>query len=397
MDPSIFYFPQHRLGPLLGIGLQCEIKSNEPVQIEQLQAFLNENNGSFIFGSMSYDLKNQFETLHSFNADQLAFPHYHFWVPQALYRLGNQLELIAGDNTPTNQLLAQHFKVHLNGDKPQLTAKFQERTSKERYFECFDTIKNALQRGDIYELNYCQEFYAENVTIENPVGLFAKLHALTKAPHAVFVQTPNHSVFCASPERYMQKQGPTLRSEPIKGTAPRSENAIEDLAFSDKLKNDPKERAENIMIVDLVRNDLSQIAQKGSVRVDELCEIYTFETVHQMISKISCQLKPEVNFSAILRSSFPMGSMTGAPKIAAMEQIEAIEDFKRGQYAGSIGLIEPNGDFDFNVVIRSLLYNRKNKYLSCAVGSAITINAEAEKEYQECLLKANKLIYGLQS
>jgi para-aminobenzoate synthetase component 1 len=151
------------------------------------------------------------------------------------------------------------------------------------------------------------------------------------------------------------------------------------------------------MIVDLVRNDLSQIAQKGSVCVDELCEIYTFETVHQMISKISCQLRPEVNFTEILRSSFPMGSMTGAPKISAMEHIEQVEDFKRGLYSGSIGLIEPNGDFDFNVVIRSLLYQHKNAYLSCAVGSAVTIDAEAEKEYQECLLKANKLIYGLRS
>jgi para-aminobenzoate synthetase component 1 len=149
------------------------------------------------------------------------------------------------------------------------------------------------------------------------------------------------------------------------------------------------------MIVDLVRNDLSQIAAKDSVKVDELCAIYSFETVHQMISKISCELDNSVGFTAILEACFPMGSMTGAPKIAAMQQIEAHEDFKRGLYSGSIGLIEPNGDFDFNVVIRSLLYNRNSQYLSCAVGSAITIGANAEDEYQECLLKAEKLIHGL--
>jgi para-aminobenzoate synthetase component 1 len=193
----------------------------------------------------------------------------------------------------------------------------------------------------------------------------------------------------------MQKKGPLLRSEPIKGTAPRSKDEAQDQQIATALQNNPKERAENIMIVDLVRNDLSQIAAKDSVKVEELCEIYSFETVHQMISKISCQIDNSVGFSDILKACFPMGSMTGAPKIAAMQHIEAHEDFKRGLYSGSIGLMEPNGDFDFNVVIRSLLYNRKTQYLSCAVGSAITIGANAEDEYQECLLKAEKLIHGL--
>lgn len=397
MESTIFYLPQHHLGPLLGIGVQRELKGDEHFEIDKLQSFLTAQKGSYIFGTLSYDLKNHFEALKSQNQDQLAFPIFHFWVPEVLYLCKDDLTILAGHNTPENQKVANYFWNQYNGPKPKLEATFIEKTSKERYFERFNAVKNALQRGDIYELNYCQEFYADNVVIENPIGLFSKLHALTKAPHAAFVQTPHHSVFCASPERYLQKHGLTLSSEPIKGTAPRSENPIEDQALADKLKNDPKERAENIMIVDLVRNDLSQIAQKGSVCVDELCEIYTFETVHQMISKISCQLRPEVNFTDILYSSFPMGSMTGAPKIAAMEHIEQVEDFKRGLYSGSIGLIEPNGDFDFNVVIRSLLYQHKNAYLSCAVGSAVTIDAEAEKEYQECLLKANKLIYGLRS
>jgi para-aminobenzoate synthetase component 1 len=204
-------------------------------------------------------------------------------------------------------------------------------------------------------------------------------------------------VFCASPERFLEKRGELLRSEPIKGTAPRHPDAQKDEANAKQLKNDPKERAENIMIVDLVRNDLSQLAQKGTVAVEELCEIYSFATVHQMISKISCLLKPNTSFTDILKHTFPMGSMTGAPKISAMQHIERLEDFKRGLYSGSIGLIEPNGDFDFNVVIRSLIHNRNTNYLSCSVGSAVTIDATAEKEYQECLLKANKLIYGLQS
>jgi len=397
MERTVFYLPQHHLGPLIGIGVQSELKGTELSDLSLLQTYLNEQKGRFIFGTLSYELKNHFEVLNSSNDDQLSYPYFHFWVPEALYLCKDDLTILAGHDTPENQKAANYFWDQYNGPKPKLEATFIEKTSKESYFKHFDQVQKALQRGDIYEMNYCQEFYAPNVQMDNPVGLFSKLHALTKAPHAAYFQSPDHLVFCASPERYLQKIGQTLRSEPIKGTAPRSKNPGEDQANSDHLKKDPKERSENIMIVDLVRNDLSQLAQKGSVRVDELCEIYSFETVHQMISKISCQLRPEVNFTDILRCSFPMGSMTGAPKISAMEHIEQLEDFQRGLYSGSIGLIEPNGNFDFNVVIRSLIYNRKNNYLSCAVGSAITIEAQAEKEYQECLLKANKLIYGLRS
>ncbi|MFM6946116.1 MAG: anthranilate synthase component I family protein [Flavobacteriales bacterium] len=397
MEPNIFYLPKHRLGPILGIGVQREIKSENPDDLTNLQAFIDANGGHYLFGTLSYDLKNHFEPLDSLNEDQLSYPYFHFWVPEVMYKLGDQLTLIAGQETVESQKLATTFWNQLNNIEVKFEAKFKAKTTKETYFERFNAIKEALQQGDIYEMNYCQEFFAENTHIKHPVALFSKLNDLTKAPHAAYVETPDHFIFCASPERFLMKAGQTLRSEPIKGTAPRSLNPMVDKALAIKLQNDPKERSENIMIVDLVRNDLSQLAQKASVKVEELCEIYTFETVHQMISKISCQLKPTVSFTDILRCSFPMGSMTGAPKISAMQHIEDIEDFKRGLYSGSIGLIEPNGDFDFNVVIRSLIYNRKNKYLSCAVGSAITIEAEAEKEYQECLLKANKLIYGLQS
>ncbi|MGB2088637.1 MAG: chorismate-binding protein, partial [Psychroflexus salarius] len=158
-----------------------------------------------------------------------------------------------------------------------------------------------------------------------------------------------------------------------------------------QLATDPKELAENIMIVDLVRNDLSKLATKASVKVDELCRIYTFEQVHQMISTISCELKPNIDFTSILEATFPMGSMTGAPKIEAMKLAEAYETTKRGLYSGSIGYITPNGDFDFNVVIRSLLYNAKRAYLSYMVGSAITDQSIPENEYQECLLKGKAL------
>ena len=150
------------------------------------------------------------------------------------------------------------------------------------------------------------------------------------------------------------------------------------------------------MIVDLVRNDLSRIAVKNTVKVDELFGIYTFDQVHQMISTISCEVKAETTIKDILQATFPMGSMTGAPKIRAMKLIEKFEETKRGLYSGAIGYISPEGDFDFNVVIRSIQYNTLKMYLSFMVGGAITIASDAELEYQECLVKAKALFEVLE-
>lgn len=396
MEPTCFYWQHHKMGPLLGIGKRQVLQCNTVVNLEETERFFEDNHGNYIFGYISFDVKNSFEKLTSNNADFLQFPLLHFWVPESLFQLDNSCAFIWGSDNEKNQLEAIKFKQELQQKAQGLHAPFKARTTKQAYTLHFDALHSALQRGDIYEVNYCQEFYSEECQIERPVALFGRLNELTKAPHATYVQTDSHLVFCASPERFIQKKGTQLTSEPIKGTAARSKDKQKDLDLAQGLKSNPKERSENIMIVDLVRNDLSQIAIKNSVRVDELCEIYSFETVHQMISKISCELAPTTTFAQILKACFPMGSMTGAPKIEALKQIEQHEDFRRGLYSGSIGLIEPNGDFDFNVVIRSLLYNRISQYLSCSVGSAITIEATAEAEYQECLLKAEKLIHGLQ-
>ena len=395
MEANCFIWQHHQVGLLLGLGQKDSFESTLEFDAAAFQDFSTRNKGNYIFGYLSFDLKNTFEQLSSNNPDALAFPLLHFWVPESLYQFKPSPTLIWGSESVQNQKQAETLLADFEKKDVVLNASFEPRTSKAAYFEHFEQLKNAMQRGDIYEVNYCQEFAAPNCTINNPMGLFGRLHNEMKAPHAAYIQTPDHVVWCASPERFLQKTGAILRSEPIKGTAPRAKDPIEDQRLASELQNNPKERAENIMIVDLVRNDLSQIANKNSVGVDELCQIYSFETVHQMISKISCEIDPSVRLVDILKACFPMGSMTGAPKIAALQQIEKHEDFKRGLYSGSIGLIEPNGDFDFNVVIRSLLYNRKSNYLSCSVGSAITIGANAEDEYQECLLKAEKLIHGL--
>ncbi len=395
MESTCFLWNHQQHGQVIGVGSSHELKLRPNFDHTLIQDFFTLHKGKYIFGYLSYDLKNEFENLSSNHQDHLDFPLLHFWVPDSLFQVKEKPYLLWGSTNETYWHKAEGFLSSFLSKDATLNIPFEARTEQSRYTQQFDQLKNALQRGDIYEVNYCQEFYVEQCSIERPLALFGRLNELTKAPHAAYFQTDTHYVLCASPERFIQKKASLLRSEPIKGTAPRSKDQKQDAQFAEALQNNPKERAENIMIVDLVRNDLSQIATKNSVQVEELCQIYSFETVHQMISKVSCELDESVGFYEILKACFPMGSMTGAPKIAAMQQIEAHEDFKRGLYSGSIGLIDPDGDFDFNVVIRSLLYNRKTQYLSCAAGSAITIGANAEAEFQECLLKAEKLIHGL--
>ena len=243
-----------------------------------------------------------------------------------------------------------------------------------------------IQRGDIYEANYCHEFYSTGKI--NPLETFNKLQDLSLPPFSVFFKNNYHFLLSASPERYLKKQGDLLISQPIKGTAKRSNDSIEDLKLKNDLYFNSKERSENVMIVDLVRNDLSKIAQKGSVIVDELYKPYSFEQVHHLISTVKAKIKPGISSIDAIRASFPMGSMTGAPKISAMKIIEDIEVSKRGLYSGAVGYFTPNDDFDFNVVIRSILFNSNNSYISFSVGSAITSNSVAENEYDECLIKA---------
>lgn len=196
---------------------------------------------------------------------------------------------------------------------------------------------------------------------------------------------------CASPERFLKKEKDLLVSQPIKGTAPRGRNAKEDMQLKKELFTDAKERSENVMIVDLVRNDLSHVAAKNSVKVTELFGIYSFSTVHQMISTVTARLGKDYHFTDALRYTFPMGSMTGAPKVRAMQLIEQYEDTRRGLYSGAVGYITPERDFDFNVVIRSILYNKQEQYLGFMAGSAITSGSIPEKEYQECLHKAQAM------
>jgi len=354
----------------------------------------------WIFGYLAYDLKNTTERLKSENIDGLDFPDLYFFQPKKVFLFkGNQVEiqyLKMVDDEMADDLLSINSCVSSSAvEKSQNPIKIKLRIHKDDYFDKVTKMLTHIHRGDIYEANFCQEFYAENSEI-NPLETFKKLNAISRPPFASFFKFEDKYMMSASPERYIKKTGTKVISQPIKGTAKRSEDKAEDLRLAEELSKDPKERSENIMIVDLVRNDLSHTACKGSVEVKELCKVYSFLQVHQMISTIQSKVQPETNPVDIIKTTFPMGSMTGAPKISAMKIIENLEETKRGLYSGSVGYFAPNGDFDFNVIIRSILYNETKKYISYSVGGAITAKSDPLKEYEECLIKAKAMREALE-
>lgn len=349
----------------------------------------------WIFGYLTYDLKNNVERLKSENFDGLHFPELYFFQPKKIIKIqGNTAHFLylnmVDDEINSDFDEITNFTLKKEEKPKEKNIHIKMRIFKDDYFNRVGKMLQKIHRGDIYEANFCQEFYAEDTEI-NPLETYNELNKISKAPFSVFLKLNDKYVASASPERYIKKEGTTVISQPIKGTAKRSLNKLEDEKLRTNLALDEKERAENIMIVDLVRNDLSKSAIKGSVQVTELCKVYTYKQVHQMISTITSTVKSAKNAVDIINETFPMGSMTGAPKVSAMKIIEELEATKRGVYSGTVGYITPEQDFDFNVVIRSILYNATEKYVSFSVGGAITAKASPEKEYEECLLKAKAM------
>ncbi len=359
-------------------------------KLKEYQSITND----WIFGYLTYDLKNDIEVLQSNNFDGLQFPDLYFFQPKKLFLIKGDTITIAylksvDDVLESDLNVIEQIKTSTDQDQVN-DIKIKLRIHKDEYFNKLDTILEKIHRGDIYEANFCQEFYAENTAI-NPVETYKKLNAISNPPFATFFKCNGKYLLSASPERYLKKDGSTIISQPIKGTAKRSTDKAEDLKLKEDLANDNKERSENIMIVDLVRNDLSKTAIKGTVEVKELCKVYSFEQVHQMISTVVSKVEQHTHPVDIIKSTFPMGSMTGAPKISAMQIIEELEETKRGLYSGTVGYFTPEGDFDFNVVIRSILYNEAKQYLSYSVGGAITSKSNPLMEYEECLVKAKAM------
>ena len=358
----------------------------------------------YLFGYLSYDVKNATENLTSTNSDGLGFAELFFFQPQKILFVKNdsiefQYLTMVDDEIDTDfeAICTQEIKQK-NTASTRLenggNIVIKPRIQKQDYLFKVGEILEHIHKGDIYEANFCQEFYAENTRI-NPLDIYEDLNTISEAPFATFLKIDNQYLLCASPERYLKKEGAKIISQPIKGTAKRLVDLQEDQKTATALSKDIKERSENIMIVDLVRNDLSKSAKKGSVRVEELCKVSSFKQVHQMISTVVSELKDDVHLIDVIKDTFPMGSMTGAPKISAMKIIETLEETKRGLYSGTVGYFTPMGNFDFNVVIRSILYDSEKKYLSFSVGSAITAKSTPEKEYEECLLKAKAMQFVL--
>jgi para-aminobenzoate synthetase component 1 len=372
---------------IIAADVDTELKCSTGNAFDQLKNFYTTHK-QWIFGFFSYDLKNEIEDLHSNHPDNLDFPDLYFFVPKYLIAFKDgQAKVLIGDHS----ILADIDLFQLETEVKLSAIKITQRLSKDQYINKVETLRGHIIRGDIYEVNFCQEFFAENAEID-PVQTFEWLNEVSPTPFAGYFKVYGKYILSATPERFLCKRGSKLTSQPIKGTAKRSSDLAEDEAIKLQLRNDIKEQAENVMIVDLVRHDLTKSAVKGSVTVDELFGIYSFPQVHQMISTISCELNPKVHFIDAIKNAFPMGSMTGAPKVKAMKLIEAYEVTKRGIYSGSFGCISSDGDFDFNVVIRSILYNAESKYVSFQVGGAITYQSNAVSEYEECLLKASAIL-----
>ncbi|HSQ46513.1 MAG TPA: anthranilate synthase component I family protein [Lutibacter sp.] len=383
---------------VLAIDAFSKIETSYENAFSKLKKFQSEVN-DFIFGYLSYDLKNDIENLTSSNFDSLHFPDLFFFQPKKLVVIkGNTIEIkyisafeheIETDLENINQLQTAQNPVEVDRN-----IKIKLRIHKDDYYKKLNTLLNHIHRGDIYEANFCQEFYSENSEID-PVEVYQNLNEISKPPFATFLKLNNNFLLSASPERYLKKDGEHLISQPIKGTEKRATTKAADEKLILALEQNQKERAENIMIVDLVRNDFSRFAVKESVKVDELCKVYTFKQVHHLISTVSCSVKKDLHPVDLIKNTFPMGSMTGAPKISAMKIIEELEETKRGLYSGAVGYFTPKGDFDFNVIIRSILYNATKKYISYSVGGAITAKSIPEKEYEECLLKAKAMKHVL--
>ena len=377
---------------LLAFGVDEQVAAGDR-PFERLQERL-ESSGDWWFGHFSYDLKNRIERLQSAHPDPIGFPELFFFRPRVVLAVRDgEAWLEVSGLMEESAVEAIVRRIVERGEPSPSTATrvlIEPTVSREAYQRQFQKLQEHIARGDIYEVNYCVPFEGIAESFD-PIDTYFRLTALSPMPFSGYYRENDHHLLCASPERFLCKRGNHLHSQPIKGTARRSSDPEQDRAVRVALANDPKEQSENVMIVDLVRNDLSRHAASGSVHVDELFGVHSFRNLHQLISTVSAELRAGHSAMEALRDCFPMGSMTGAPKIRAMELIEAYENRKRGLYSGAIGYFGPDGDFDFNVVIRSIQYHAVNRLVSYTAGSAITARAEADREYDECLLKAESM------
>ena len=365
--------------------------SLEQVDPTALNAYLEAQKGNWIFAHFDYEYHNITKPNNKTNLN--GFPLAYLYTPAVIIELQDNKVTIESLHDNPQVIFDQIHSLDFSeiSQSQAFKSTITPLVNKATYLANINKILGLIRRGDFYEINYCQGFETA-LTNAHPVSLYKALTALSPTPFACFYKSAANYLLCASPERFLQKKGNQLISQPIKGTIKRNlENDADDRLQLETLQNSSKDKSENVMVVDLVRNDLSRICKQGSVEVSELFGIYSYPQVHQMISTITGKIGDNVSFSEILEATFPMGSMTGAPKKSVMETIDLLEPIKRGLYSGTVGYINPAGDFDFNVVIRSIFFNSNTGKASYQVGGGITIYSDPEKEYEECLLKASAI------
>ncbi len=379
---------------IAGVGQLSFLVSNND-SFDNLYKFSN-NKKDWLFGYISYDIKNEIENLSSKNVDGFNTNNLFFFVPKyVIIFKNNELKVLTYNNREKTNQFVESLNIPCTINKTK-NVKLRAREDKISYLKKINKIKEHIKKGDIYEMNYCQEFYSESANF-SPQSMFLEINKSMQTPFTCFLRVQSKHVLSFSPERYLRKKGNHILSQPIKGTISRGNSYKKDLSNIKFLKKNQKDISENIMITDLVRNDLSITSLKGAVQVEELCEVYTFEKVHQMITTISSKISSNEKFTDVLKSTFPMGSMTGAPKLKSMELIDLYEEFRRGIFSGSIGYVSPNCDFDFSVVIRTILYNLNTRYLSIGVGGAITMKSDPCDEYNECMTKVMPILKILEN
>ena len=389
----LFYlrFPREDCEALLaeGIADSYEVQATEEVNWAELDSWIKSSN-DWVFGWVGYDVRRSLERFGEEQLESSTFPKLVLFRPVNLFKIRNRsVEVLKGEWHPNlDEWLTMEANQSADG------VELSPGVSREEYNQHITELKQQIALGNVYELNYCMPFEG-HAHLNDTATVWKRMYKQTEAPFSAFTRWGNHTVMCASPERYLKREGNRIISQPIKGTSRRGHSTDEDSRLKQELSISRKERAENVMIVDLVRNDLSRCAERDSVRVDELFGVHSFKTVHHLVSTISCTVSSSIGWVDLIKTTFPMGSMTGAPKLSAMKLISAQEKTERGVYSGSIGYIEPNGDFDFNVVIRSVQYDNLSERVSCHVGGAITALCNATDEYNECLLKAEAVLRAL--
>lgn len=392
---------------ILGVGLSVEDADPEPKKqgldfgFEDFEQMLRQRPG-FRMGYFGYDIKAQSLNQPSPLPPATADPDPSFWFrPRILVRcIDSRLEFLSdeqnlGRSALRSWLVEPKTGLHDHLKKPRNGGLLRDllcvQTTEEEYKEKVGVIRERIRDGDFYELNYCIEWSGQ-VPIQDPVTLWHRLATKAGGAFSALIKNRESWVMSASPERFLKKDGERLLSQPIKGTAPRSMDPRIDRQVAESLRTSIKENAEHLMIVDLVRNDLARCADPCSVQVDDLMGCYAFPAVHHLISSISATTVPEQSLSGILKACFPMGSMTGAPKEAVCSYIDRLEKTRRGIYSGSAGWFDTDGNFDLNVIIRSLVYDQSQDWVSLKTGGAITWDSDARTEWQECLTKAKALL-----